>query len=184
MSPVRRALQHCLAHPAHVALAVAFAYIAGGPVGRALGAVLRSSLFNNIWWWTWSLRQSIQHMLMCHVSYYCAHKLIAIAHKLIAILTDLCSLCRRQSSGARLRSALVRDGERSVLWQDHSVWVRDNSYGSNDASHCIQRDNAGDTWVRVMAPDRAAQHIFSFADTPPQSRKPTPQTDLERPHAD
>ena len=83
---------------------------------------------------------------------------------------------RSQSSGSRLRASLARQGQKTVEWDDNSVWTPDPTLAGEAEGEQVQYDFAGVPWRKAMGGERANVRIFDVADTPQQSRHPTPQT--------
>jgi hypothetical protein len=139
-------------------------------------AVVESWLFREFWWHTYSIRQGIQYSMVTQLTWLVVLEIFGFAGFALACLRELCSACKRQQSGARFRASLARKGQKTVEWNDHSVWTPDASLSYEQVSETVQRDQAGITWCKAMSGKRSLVPIFNAAETPPQSRFPTPQT--------
>ena len=170
-SPVRRTASWVKRNP-HKALAAAIllAFLA-----FLCTKVWQTALVQWLWWHSWWLRSHVGHTLLHHLSWWLWSKMFGWAEVARAFISDLCGMFRSQSSESRLRASLARQGQKTVKWDDDSVWTPDTSLAGAAEGNNLQYDLQGVPWRRAMGAERANVRIFDVTDTPQQSRHPTPQ---------
>ena len=177
--PTRQTIKYVREHPRRALVFLALALVFLAFAMQYWHAFVHSWLIQEVWWLTYAIRQAMQYSMVIQLTWFVTLEVLVFCGVALACLRELCSACKRQPSGARLRQRLARMGEKSVECHDHSVWTPDAALSYAPVSETVQRDNAGMTWRKAMSAKRSLVPIVNAADTPPQSRHPTPQTDLQ-----
>ena len=177
--PTQQTIKYVREHPRRALVFLVLLCIVLKVCTRYWHAFVHSWLIQEVWRHTYAIRQAIQYSMVAQLTWLVTLEILVFAGVALACLRELCSACKRQRSWARLRASLARNGQKTVEWNDHSVWTPDASLSYEQVSETVQRDNAGVTWRKAMSGKRSLVLIFNAADTPPQSRHPTPQTDLQ-----
>ena len=171
----RHILRHCKAHPSHAVLGLMLATMAA----RLIHTCVLSDAFQQVWWNSWYLRESVKYCITAQIAYAITcylHDAVTVG---FTLARECLCMCRRRPAADRLRASLGDRQRRSIQWDDNSVWIPDADFDQHSLSSHVQRDASGVTWRRVMGGNRASVPVFNFEDTPPQSRHPTPHWGTE-----
>ena len=142
---------------------------------RLIYACVLSDAFQQVWWNSWYLRESVKYCITAQIAYAITCYLRDAVTVGFTLARECLCMCRRRPAADRLRASL----RRSIQWDDDSIWIPDAEFDQHSSCSHVQRDASGVTWRRVMSGNRASVPVFNFEDTPPQSRHPTPHWGTE-----